>query len=70
MNTLTTDYKRIRDFINSMNCEDETPIPIMYLIQALYPEAFKQFRENFRQQYTKGYIQGRKDEKDESKRNC
>ena len=28
MNTLTTDYKRIRDFINSMNCEDNTPIPV------------------------------------------
>lgn len=70
MENLLTNYKKIKDFINGMKCEDETPIPIMYLIQALYPEAFKQFRENFRQQYTKGYIQGRKDEKDESKRNC
>jgi len=68
MNTLTTDYKRIRDFINNMNCEDNTPIPVMYLIQALYPQAFKQFRENFRANYIKGYIQGREDEKNENKR--
>lgn len=68
MNTLTTDYKRIRDFINSMNCEDNTPIPVMYLIQALYPQAFRQFQENFRANYTKGYIQGREDEKNENKR--
>lgn len=67
MSTLTTDYKRIRDFINSMNCEDNTPIPVMYLIQALYPDAFKNFQENFRLNYTKGYMQGREDERNENK---
>lgn len=67
MNNLTTDYKRIKDFINEMDCEEDTPIPVMYLIQALYPQAFRQFQENFRANYTKGYIQGREDEKNEVK---
>lgn len=68
MDILTTQYKKIKKFINEMDCEDDTPIPVMYLIQALYPQAFKQFRENFRANYTKGYIQGREDEKNENKR--
>lgn len=68
MSNLTVDYKRIKNFINELNCKDDTPIPIMYLIQALYPQAFKQFQENFRANYTKGYIQGREDEKNENKR--
>ena len=67
MDALTTKYKKIKDFINEMNCEDDTPIPVMYLIQALYPKAFKQFQENFRTNYTKGYLQGREDERTENK---
>ena len=67
MSNLTVNYKRIKDFINELDCEDDTSIPVMYLIQALYPQAFRQFQENFRANYTKGYIQGREDEKNENK---
>lgn len=69
MDNLSVEYKKVKTLVNKMECKEETPIPLMYLIQALYPEAFKQFRENFRQQYTKGYIQGREDERNEGKRN-
>ena len=29
MSNLTVDYKRIKNFINELNCKDDTPIPII-----------------------------------------
>ena len=62
-NSLTTQFKDIKDLINKMTCEDNTQIPLTYLIQALYPQAFNQFNENFKKEYTKGYIAGLADGK-------
>lgn len=61
--SLTTRFKDIKDLINKMTCEDSTQIPLTYLIQALYPQAFKQFNENFKKEYTRGYIAGLADGK-------
>lgn len=67
--SLTTQFKDIKELVSKMTCEDETQIPLTYLIQALYPKAFEQFNENFKKEYTKGYIAGLADGKKTRKEN-
>ena len=64
---LFIEYKKLKNFINGLNTQDETEIPLMYLIQALFPNAFKRFDKNFRDEYTKGYLQGLEEGKKENK---
>ena len=61
--SLTTRFKDIKDLINKMTCEDNTQIPLTYLIQGVYPQAFKQINENYKKEYTRGYIAGLADGK-------
>jgi len=39
------------------------PISLMYMLKTFFPMAVKNLNENFSQQFTLGYIEGRKDAK-------
>jgi hypothetical protein len=54
-------YKKIKDFVNNMPLTDDAIVPITYLIQALYPNAYKNLQENFNKQYTLGYLQAKQE---------
>lgn len=57
--SLKQKYKKIKDFVNNMPLGDDAIVPLTYLIQALYPDAYKHLQENFNKQYTLGYIQAK-----------
>ena len=57
--SLKQKYKKIRDFVNNMPLGDDAIVPLTYLIQALYPDAYKHLQENFNKQYTLGYMQAK-----------
>lgn len=57
--SLKQTYKKIKDFVNGMPLGDDAIVPLTYLIQALYPDAYKNLQENFNKQYTLGYMQAK-----------
>ena len=57
--SLKQKYKKIKDFVNNMPLGDDAIVPLTYLIQALYPDAYKHLQENFNKQYTLGYMQAK-----------
>lgn len=63
----TATKKEIVDFFSNskMPFMDSTPIPLHYLIQALYPKAYQNLLDNFEKQYMKGYLQGKEDASNE-----
>ena len=67
---LKQSYQRIKTFVNNMPVTDDAIIPLTYLIQALYPNAFKHLQENFNKQYTLGYMQAIKDREEKEKENA
>ena len=62
---LKQSYKRIKDFVNNMPVTDDAIIPLTYLVQALYPNAYKHLQENFNKQYTLGYMQAKMEMEEE-----
>lgn len=63
---LQQSYKKIKDFINAMPvANDETIIPLTYLLTALYPNALKNLQDFMKKQYTMGYAQALEDIKNE-----
>lgn len=67
---LKQSYQRIKTFVNNMPVTDDAIIPLTYLIQALYPNAFKHLQENFNKQYTLGYMQAIRDKEEKENKDA
>lgn len=63
--SLVAKFSEIRKFVKDgeriKRFRGDTEITIMYFIMKVYPQAYINFQKQLTDQYTKGYIEGRKD---------
>lgn len=66
----TVPLKRYRDlYFKTKEWDEETPLSLQIVLSFLFPTVWKNIESYTKDCYTKGYIQGREDEKNEAKRN-
>ena len=65
-NVYLSDIEDILHKVKSVTGKEDTEISFEFLIATFFPTSWKNIQEEMNRQYTKGYIQGRADEKEES----
>lgn len=66
-------FKELKNFVKEREKQsfynDETEISLIYLLMVLYPNAHKNFEQKLRDNYMAGYIDGKKEAKQEYSKN-
>lgn len=66
MDNITTKLGRIRKMVNKLTQHsDDTEVTLEFLLTFLFPTVWSNIQEEMRNQYTKGYVQGKEDAKNE-----
>lgn len=66
MDNITTKLGRIRKMVNKLTLHsDDTDITFEFLLTFLFPTVWSNIKEEMRNQYTRGYVQGKEDAKNE-----
>ena len=62
-----SDLERIAEKVRQITKQENPEISFEFIIASLFPTSWKNIQADLNHQYTKGYIQGRKDEEAESR---
>lgn len=65
-NVYVSDLERLAQKIRGVVGAENVEVSFEFIIASLFPTSWKNIQEEMKRQYTKGYIQGRADEKEES----
>lgn len=66
MNKVITKLGQLRKIVKNLNkLDDNTDITFEFLLTALFPSVWSSIQEEMRKQYTRGYLQGKEDSKNE-----
>ena len=72
MNDITVKYgtlKRIMERLEKTNLNDESEITFEFLVGSCFPDILNNIKAEIRKQYTKGYIEGKRESKELNKQN-
>lgn len=66
MNKVITKLGQLRKIVKNLNkLDDNADITFEFLLTALFPSVWSSIQEEMRKQYTRGYLQGKEDSKNE-----
>jgi hypothetical protein len=66
MNKIITKLGQLRKIVKKLDkLDDNTDITFEFLLTALFPSVWNNIQEEMRNQYTRGYLQGKEDSKNE-----
>ena len=66
MNKVITKLGQLRKTVKKLNkLDDNADITFEFLLTALFPSVWSSIQEEMRKQYTRGYLQGKEDSKNE-----
>lgn len=66
MNKIVTRLGQVRKMVNKLKLHsDDTEITFEFMLTFLFPNVWNSIQEEMRNQYTKGYVQGKEDAKNE-----
>ena len=66
MNKVLTKLGQLRKIVKKLNkLDDNADITFEFLLTALFPSVWSSIQEEMRKQYTRGYLQGKEDSKNE-----
>lgn len=66
MNKVITKLGQLRKIVKKMDEHpDNTEVSFEFLLTALFPSVWNSIQEEMRKQYTRGYLQGKEDSKNE-----
>ena len=66
MNKVLTKLGQLRKIVKKLNkLDDNADITFEFLLTALFPSVWGSIQEEMRKQYTRGYLQGKEDSKNE-----
>jgi hypothetical protein len=66
MNKVITKLGQLRKIVKKLNkLDDNADITFEFLLTALFPSVWSSIQEEMRKQYTRGYLQGKEDSKNE-----
>lgn len=66
MNKIITKLGQLRKIVKKLNkLDDNADITFEFLLTALFPSVWSSIQEEMRNQYTRGYLQGKEDSKNE-----
>lgn len=66
MNKVITKVGQLRKIVKKLNkLDDNADITFEFLLTALFPSVWSSIQEEMRKQYTRGYLQGKEDSKNE-----
>jgi len=66
MNKIITKLGQLRKIVKKLDkFDDNTDITFEFLLTALFPSVWSNIQEEMRNQYTRGYLQGKEDSKNE-----
>ena len=65
-NVYVSDLERLAQKIRNVVGTENAEVSFEFIIASLFPTSWKNIQEEMNRQYTKGYIQGRTDEKEEA----
>lgn len=66
MNKVITKLGQLRKIVKKLNkLDDNTDVTFEFLLTALFPSVWSSIQEEMRKQYTRGYLQGKEDSKNE-----
>ena len=66
MNKIITQLGQIRKIVKKMDKHpDNADVTFEFLLTALFPSVWSSIQEEMRKQYTRGYLQGKEDSKNE-----
>jgi hypothetical protein len=66
-NVYVSDLEKIISKVKQTTGNENAEISFEFIIASLFPTSWKSIQSDLNRQYTKGYIQGREDERRESK---
>ena len=64
-NVYISDLEKLTQKVRGVVGEENTEISFEFIIASLFPTSWKSIQADLNRQYTRGYIQGRKDKEDE-----
>jgi hypothetical protein len=66
MNKVITKLGQLRKIVKKLNkLDDNADVTFEFLLTALFPSVWSSIQEEMRKQYTRGYLQGKEDSKNE-----
>lgn len=72
MNDITVKYgtlKKIMERLEKTNLNDESEITFEFLVGSCFPDILNNIKTEIHKQYTKGYIEGKRESKELNKQN-